>query len=269
MYWALCGGGGGGGFAVASTRAVGLSGSFGGGGGTPPLELDCTKFFGLGIGSSTNPSDFIGWQQKTDGYLYSVVRRNNAEILSDQVDYGAIGNVQNQYEVAIYGDRIFFNTGLNIFTPDFQAEAFDAYAFPMRLIASAENSAAQAGSPLLAISRIAIVQTQNSAILEYSAETALTTADTATPARWVASCREIVFTVVVATIGTNVVVRYEGTINGLAWFNLDAANADTTFTANGTYAASLSTVNLLAARVRLVSISTGSPTVTAQIRASA
>ena len=68
--------------------------------------------------------------------------------------------------------------------------------------------------------------------------------------------------VTVATIGTNVVVRVEGSNDDSNYFNLSAAGTDTTITANGTYGFQYSGV-VEYIRVRLVSISTGSPKVTA------
>ena len=41
---------------------------------------------------------------------------------------------------------------------------------------------------------------------------------------------------VVTAITTNVIVRSEGSLDGTNWFNLDANETDTTYTANGTYA---------------------------------
>jgi len=46
-----------------------------------------------------------------------------------------------------------------------------------------------------------------------------------------------IFAVTIANIVTNVIVRYEGSIDGTNWFNLDTNESDTTYTANGTYSA--------------------------------
>lgn len=70
-----------------------------------------------------------------------------------------------------------------------------------------------------------------------------------------------VFQVTVTSIGTNVVVRFEGSLDATNWFNLDSANADSTITANGTYGYSLMQAPVPYLRGRLVSISTGTPTV--------
>jgi len=68
------------------------------------------------------------------------------------------------------------------------------------------------------------------------------------------------FQVTVASIGTNVVVRFEGSLDGTNFFALAAS--DTTITANGTTGYNFANFPLKAIRGRLVSISTGSPTVT-------
>jgi len=68
------------------------------------------------------------------------------------------------------------------------------------------------------------------------------------------------FQVTVATIGTNVVVRFEGSLDGTNFFALAAS--DTTITANGTTGYNITNFPLRSIRARLVSISTGSPTVT-------
>ena len=71
----------------------------------------------------------------------------------------------------------------------------------------------------------------------------------------------IVFQVTVATIGTNVVIRLEGSLDATNWFNLDPLEADTTLTSNGTTAYSVSQAPVPYVRGRLVSLSGGSPSV--------
>ena len=44
-----------------------------------------------------------------------------------------------------------------------------------------------------------------------------------------------IFAVTVAAINTNVVVRIEGSLDNVSWFNVDEDEADMTYTANGTY----------------------------------
>ena len=46
-----------------------------------------------------------------------------------------------------------------------------------------------------------------------------------------------IFTSTVASIDTDVTIRYEGSIDGTSYFNLDVSETDTTYTANGTYSA--------------------------------
>ena len=70
-----------------------------------------------------------------------------------------------------------------------------------------------------------------------------------------------VFQVTVTSIGTNVVVRLEGSLDATNWFNLKSANTDSTITANGTDGYSLMQAPVPYLRGRLVSISTGTPTV--------
>lgn len=71
----------------------------------------------------------------------------------------------------------------------------------------------------------------------------------------------VLFQVTVSSIGTNVVIRLEGSVDAANWFNLDANNVDTTITANGTYGYALVQVPVPYVRARLVSISTGTPSV--------
>ena len=74
-----------------------------------------------------------------------------------------------------------------------------------------------------------------------------------------AGSNNVGFQVTVATIGTNVVVRFEGSLDGTNFF---ALASDTTLTANGTTGYSFANFPLKAIRGRLVSISAGTPTVT-------
>ena len=75
----------------------------------------------------------------------------------------------------------------------------------------------------------------------------------------------LVFQITVSTIGTNVVVRLEGSLDATNWFNLDASETDTTLTANSTTSYSLSQVPVPYVRGRLVSLSGGSPSVVFKI----
>ena len=69
------------------------------------------------------------------------------------------------------------------------------------------------------------------------------------------------FQVTVSRIGTNVVIRFEGSLDGSNYFNLDQAGTDTTITANGTYGYALSGCPVKYIRLRLVSLSGGTPSV--------
>lgn len=77
-----------------------------------------------------------------------------------------------------------------------------------------------------------------------------------------------VFQITVTSIGTNVVVRFEGSLDATNWFNLDSNNIDSTITANGTYGYSLMQAPVVYMRGRLVSISTGTPTVVFKVAVS-
>jgi uncharacterized membrane-anchored protein YitT (DUF2179 family) len=73
------------------------------------------------------------------------------------------------------------------------------------------------------------------------------------------------FAVTVASIGTSVVVRFEGSLDGTNFFALAAT--DTTISANGTTGYNITNFPLKAVRARLVTINTGTPTVTFVISA--
>jgi len=93
---------------------------------------------------------------------------------------------------------------------------------------------------------------------------ALTTAATSTDALQVAvqdtaACQNFVFQIRVSSIGTNVVVRAEGSLDGTNYFNL--GSGDTTITANGTTKLNYSNFPVKYVRGTLVSISTGTPSV--------
>ena len=71
----------------------------------------------------------------------------------------------------------------------------------------------------------------------------------------------VCFQVTVTNIGTNVVVRFEGSLDDTNFFNLDQGGADTTITANGTYGYALNGCPVKYLRLRLVSLSGGTPSV--------
>ena len=72
---------------------------------------------------------------------------------------------------------------------------------------------------------------------------------------------DICFQVVVSSISANVVIRFEGSLDDTNFFNLDQSNSDTTITANGTYGFALNGCPVRYLRLRLVSISGGTPSV--------
>jgi len=73
------------------------------------------------------------------------------------------------------------------------------------------------------------------------------------------------FQVTVASIGTSVTVRFEGSLDGTNFFALAAT--DTTISSNGTTGYNFPNFPLKAVRGRLVTITTGTPTVTFVIAA--
>ena len=89
-----------------------------------------------------------------------------------------------------------------------------------------------------------------------------------TTAAQVVTGADMTFQVTVSGIGTNVVIRFEGSLDGANFFNLSSANADTTITANGTYGYALSGCPVQFARLRLVSLSGGTPSVATVLGAS-
>jgi hypothetical protein len=72
---------------------------------------------------------------------------------------------------------------------------------------------------------------------------------------------DFVIAVTTASIGTNVIVRIEGTIDGTNYFNCDYGG-DTTITSNSTIAFSIQNAPIQSIRGRLVSVSGGTPSVT-------
>ena len=81
------------------------------------------------------------------------------------------------------------------------------------------------------------------------------------------SATGVTFQVTVSSIGTNVVIRMEGSLDDSAFFALyDTTRQDTTITANGTYGYTLyAPVRFI--RLRLVSISGGSPSIATKVGA--
>lgn len=81
-----------------------------------------------------------------------------------------------------------------------------------------------------------------------------------TPPQSMAGYNMATYQVVVSGIGTNVVVRIEGSVNGSGFFNLSPTNADTIITSNGNYGFSFGG-KLSAIRFTLVAVNGGSPNV--------
>jgi len=77
----------------------------------------------------------------------------------------------------------------------------------------------------------------------------------------------VTFQVTVASIGTSIVVRMEGSLDDTSYFPLyDSTQADTTITANGTYGFCLYSP-IKFARLRLVTVTGGTPTIATKIGA--
>lgn len=89
--------------------------------------------------------------------------------------------------------------------------------------------------------------------------TTLTAAGTTTAVE--VTSNSVTYQVTVTDIGTNVVVRFEGSLDNTNFFNLDQGGADTTITANGTYGFALNGCPVKHIRLRLVSLSGGTPSV--------
>ena len=75
----------------------------------------------------------------------------------------------------------------------------------------------------------------------------------------------IAFQVTVASIGTSVTIRLEGSVDDENYFNLDESETDTTLTANSTYGYALNGCPVKYVRLRIVSIDGGTPTVSAKV----
>lgn len=78
---------------------------------------------------------------------------------------------------------------------------------------------------------------------------------------------DLTFQVTVSGVGTSVVIRLEGSLDDVNYFNLNSGNVDTTITGNGTYGFSLSGCPVQYARLRLVSVSGGTPSVATKLGA--
>ena len=91
----------------------------------------------------------------------------------------------------------------------------------------------------------------------------LTTPGTQTAGLAVAYYTRITCQYTIANIGTNVVVRLEGSADGSNWSQLAADDLDTTRTANGSYMFIVNNVALTQVRLNWVSATGGTPTINA------
>jgi hypothetical protein len=92
-----------------------------------------------------------------------------------------------------------------------------------------------------------------------AALTSLTAAGTTNSIK--VNAQAVTFQVTTSSIGTNVVVRFEGSLDDTNFFNLDQDELDTTITANGTRGFALNGCPVEYVRLRLVSITGGTPTI--------
>ncbi len=81
------------------------------------------------------------------------------------------------------------------------------------------------------------------------------------------NAQAVTFQVTVSSIGTNVQVRFEGSLDNTNFFNLDDENQDTTISADGTTGYALNGCPVEFVRLRLVSITGGTPTVSTVVGA--
>ena len=76
---------------------------------------------------------------------------------------------------------------------------------------------------------------------------------------------QVTFQVTTTGIGTDAVLRFEGSLDNTYFFNLDSTETDTTISADGTTGYSVSDLPLQYVRVRLVSFTGGTPSVTTKV----
>lgn len=75
----------------------------------------------------------------------------------------------------------------------------------------------------------------------------------------------LVFQITASGIATNVTIRLEGSLDNVNFFNLDEDEQDIVLTADNTTGYALNGCPIKFARVRLVSISGGTPTVASKL----
>lgn len=81
------------------------------------------------------------------------------------------------------------------------------------------------------------------------------------------NAQAVTFQVTVSGIGTNVVIRLEASLDDIEFFNLRENETDTTITDNGTYGYCLNGCPVEYVRLRLVSLTGGTPTVASKVGA--
>lgn len=78
---------------------------------------------------------------------------------------------------------------------------------------------------------------------------------------------DLAFQVTTSGVGTNVVIRLEGSLDNTNFFNLDENELDTTITSNKTVGFCLNGCPVKFVRVRLVSYSGGTPSIASKVAA--
>lgn len=104
-------------------------------------------------------------------------------------------------------------------------------------------------------------------LADFEVETLTTLTAVGTTTAIESSGVNVCFQVTVSSISTNVVIRFEASLDNTNFFNLDQSGADTTITANGTYGFALNGCPVKYLRLRLVSISGGTPSVASKVGA--
>ena len=76
----------------------------------------------------------------------------------------------------------------------------------------------------------------------------------------------LTFQITVVDIGTDISIRFEGSLDQVGWFNLATNDVDFTITANGTYGYTLG-APVRYVRMNLININGGTPTVSGKVGA--
>ncbi|GAA6622901.1 hypothetical protein [Scytonema sp. NUACC26] len=104
------------------------------------------------------------------------------------------------------------------------------------------------------------IDKNNPTVFQFPAEPTLSAVG-ATQALDVTPYSKITCFYTIASIGSNVVVRLEGSDDGVRWGNLSPTETDTTKTQNGTYSFVLQGIALYRIRFNFVSFSGGTPNI--------